>query len=304
MMPFGYEPALLAEQSRQKVGIYGCDEHVVFSNTTRILDKGNASSPVDITIVRGSLAVQYGGRWGTALNTGVFNKVWLHISHMQRYRYFDWVVKVDPDAVFFPERLRQVLAYHSPESGIKSTSPEPDSIRCNMCKKDGFEKDTCASHVQWFQKQGHGCAEALRFTARKAPKDCECECDDFACDMPTSAGMYLNNCKWGLHGPIEVLSRRAVAIYAAGLPQCINFLKEQWGEDKFMDKCLQQLGVTRVNEYRVLSETACGEQPAPCRSSDVSFHPFKSIRSYFECYDAADKYGHGPADPMANDLVA
>jgi len=65
---------------------------------------------------------------------------------------------------------------------------------------------------------------------------------------------------------------------------------------KFIDKCMQELGVIRVNEYDVLSETACGEQPAPCGGADVTFHPFKSIESYFACYGFANKFGRGPAD--------
>ncbi|CAK0795403.1 unnamed protein product [Prorocentrum cordatum] len=70
--------------------------------------------------------------------------------------------------------------------------------------------------------------------------------------------------------------------------------------DKFMDSCMAQLGVVRTNQYRLLSETACGEHPAPCGSADVAFHPFKSIQSYFSCWGFADKYGHGPADPRGS----
>merc|ERR1719220_2047052 len=34
------------------------------------------------------------------------------------------------------------------------------------------------------------------------------------------AGVYLNNCKLGLHGPLEVLSRKAVSAWWAGVPKC------------------------------------------------------------------------------------
>jgi len=73
-------------------------------------------------------------------------------------------------------------------------------------------------------------------------------------------------------------------------------LKRPWGEDKFIDKCMQELNVARVNEYDLLSETACGEEPAPCETADVAFHPFKSLKSYFSCAENAEKHGRGPAE--------
>jgi len=296
MMPFGYEPGLLHEQKLRGVGIYACDEAVVFSNTTTLMS--GEPSPVEVSLIPGSLAVAYGGRWMTALNTGVFNRLWMEVIRLGRYRYHDWVVKVDPDSVFFPSRLRELIRHKSPynEQQVQRRVEEPNELRCGNCRLNGKEHETCASHVRFWQQNGHTCKKALELTSRDAPTDCGCDCDDFACDLPGSA-MYLNNCKWGLHGPIEVLSRRAVATYAAGLPKCVGLLEHPWGEDKFLDQCMQELGVTRANEYSLLSETACGEQPAPCGTSNVAFHPFKSIQSYFTCYEYANKYGMGPASP-------
>lgn len=296
MMPFGYEPELLAKQRRHHVGIYGCDEHAVFSNMTTLLNNG-APSPVEMHVVPGwgALAVAYGGRWMTAMNTGVFNKLWMEVIKLGRYRYHDWTIKADPDTVFFPARLCQLLRHTKPFNQVHRKAPEPASFsKCGNCGLPDHTHETCAAHVRWWQKQGKSCSESLTLTAREAPMDCGCDCDDFACDMPEAA-IYLNNCKWGLHGPIEVLSRRAVATYAAGLPRCVDLLSHPWGEDKFLDQCMQQLGVTRTDEYSVLSETACGEQPAPCGTANVAFHPFKSIQSWFTCHAYASKYGEGPA---------
>merc|ERR1712151_185617 len=63
-------------------------------------------------------------------------------------------------------------------------------------------------------------------------------------------------------------------------------------QSKFLDRCMLELGVTRVNEFGLLNEIACGETPAPCGGGDVAYHPFKSISSYFACWEFADKYGH------------
>jgi len=72
---------------------------------------------------------------------------------------------------------------------------------------------------------------------------------------------------------------------------------EPWGEDKFLDRCMLTLGVTRANDFSLLSETACGEEPAPCGTSDVAFHPFKLAEDYFACWSFAHAFGHGPASP-------
>jgi len=296
MMPFGYEPSLLAEQRKQGVGIFACDETAVFSNSTVLLPK-KTPSPVKITLMPGSLAVTYGGRWGTAMNTGVFNRLWTRVVEIGDYRQHDWTVKVDPDAVFFPDRLRNILRRRSPMNSISIQGDVPKHVHCGQCQLQGRTHETCAARVQGYQiNQNLSCADALVAAARAPPQDCGCRCDDFACNLPEQTAMYINNCKWGLHGPIEVFSRRAVASYLAGLPQCVSLLRHPWGEDKFIDKCMQELGVTRVNEYDILSETACGEQPAPCGGADVSFHPFKSIESYFACFGFASKFGRGPAD--------
>mmetsp|Transcript_6490 Transcript_6490/g.18075 ORF Transcript_6490/g.18075 Transcript_6490/m.18075 type:complete len:651 (-) Transcript_6490:176-2128(-) len=301
MMPYGYEPNLLNEQQQRKVGIFACNEAVVFSNMSTLIS--GEMSPIDVDVVEGSLAVPFGGKWMTALNTGVFNRIWSRVVQLGRYRYHDWVVKVDPDAVFFPSRLAQLLRHRTPFNDDKVIRhvKEPNHLQCGNCQLKGSEHETCASHVRAHQKNGHTCRKALELVSEAAPKGCGCECDDFACDLPGSS-MYLNNCKWGLHGPIEVLSRRAVATYAAGLPQCVPLLENAWGEDKFLDKCLQQLGVERINEYSLLSEVACGEQPAPCGTSKVAFHPFKSIQSYFTCFEYADSYGSGPAEAPSLDI--
>lgn len=299
MMPFGYEPALLEAQQDKLIGIFDCDEYSVFSNMTDTLSD-DSSLKEKVEILPASLAVVYGGRWNTALNTDIFNRVWLQIVKLGRYRFHDWSVKADPDCVFFPGRLKELLALAKPMSGVPRARMEPEHISCSACRMAGHEGDTCAAHVKSYQRQGRSCTEALELVAREPPLDCGCTCDDMACEEPEEAAMYLNNCKWGLHGPLEVLSRRAVAAYVSGLPQCTQMRQNPWGEDKFMDSCMAQLGVVRTNQYRLLSETACGEHPAPCGAADVAFHPFKSIQSYFSCWGFADKYGHGPADPRGS----
>jgi len=108
--------------------------------------------------------------------------------------------------------------------------------------------------------------------------------------------MYLNNCEYGLHGPIEVLSRAAVTVFMSQLSRCDSFAQQPYGEDTYLDHCLRLLGVTRVSEFSILNEKACGSNPAPCGSAHVAFHPFKTTSSYFGCWGYATKYGIPPEE--------
>jgi len=331
MLPFGYEPKLLLSHQKKKVGIFACNDWGIFSNSTVLLDT-KKPSPVKVNLLNFSLAVPYGGKWHTALNTGVFNKVWAEIVRRGEYLQHDWVVKADPDSVLFPDRLLELLVRREPMNRIKKQAKKtrrlhqdtlgrrlewhaPANATCSVCRMPGFEGQSCTSHVQYIQKQGKSCSEALKRVAREPPTDCGCDCNRIeACDFKMDPkmyrnyqviegkahpdAMYINNCKFGLHGPIEVLSQRAVTAYVEGLSRCNNLLVHPWGEDKFMDRCMLELGVTRVNEFGLLNEIACGETPAPCGDPDVAFHPFKSVHSYFACWEYANRYGHGPADPM------
>uniref|UniRef100_A0A7S2HIV7 Hexosyltransferase n=1 Tax=Zooxanthella nutricula TaxID=1333877 RepID=A0A7S2HIV7_9DINO len=111
--------------------------------------------------------------------------------------------------------------------------------------------------------------------------------------------MYLVNCRFGLHGPIEVLSREAVQMFVQGVDECQSLRRHPWGEDKYLDHCLQRLGVRRVLEFQLLSETACGQEPVNCASSNVAFHPFKGIQSYFDCWGQAMYHGNWPGDALS-----
>mmetsp|Transcript_48866 Transcript_48866/g.111304 ORF Transcript_48866/g.111304 Transcript_48866/m.111304 type:complete len:741 (+) Transcript_48866:126-2348(+) len=311
-MPFGYEPQLLKSQLDKGVGIFACDEYVVFSNSSTLLEGDHKGDklPVDVSLLRFSLSVPYGGRWHTALNTEVFNKIWVQVVKLGAYARHDWVVKADPDTVLFPDRLRQLLRTHQPlnrtlSRRLEGSKKEPGP-GCGDCKLDTAGEKSCGAHVRWLQSKGKTCDEALALTSREPPKDCGCHCNRIeACDLRKDAelyedgqitegdygpgAIYINNCKFGLHGPVEVLSRQAVAAYVEGLPKCTNLDIHPWGEDKYMDRCMMELGITRVNQFGLLSEIACAETPAPCDGNDVAFHPFKSIESYFACWGFANK---------------
>jgi len=219
MLPESYEQDLLAMQHRRNVSLFACDEYSIYSN--RVLDVDGVKTGV----VNSDLKCGMGGEFGTALNLDIFIAVWTRVVSDAVFERHDWTVKVDPDAVFYPHRLKNILRIH-PES---------------------------------------------------------------------KTGVFLNNCKFGMHGPVEVFSRNAVTAWAMGSPKCVEHFQKKcggdcfWGEDLFIDQCLWKvLGVRRDNDFRLLLEDHCAPPEGwdSCTDSDrVAFHPFKSIDGYKNCLE-------------------
>lgn len=61
--------------------------------------------------------LQKGATTNSWLNTDTFLQVWDLAKKDGRFERHDWTVKVDPDAVFFPERLRTSLLPHTVSGG-------------------------------------------------------------------------------------------------------------------------------------------------------------------------------------------
>jgi len=108
-----------------------------------------------------------------------------------------------------------------------------------------------------------------------------------------SSGVYLNNCKMGLHGPLEVFSREAIVAWGRGSQKCFSHFYKLcsgpclWGEDMFIDQCLEKvLKVKRVLMSRLLIEEHCDppEDWDSCEDkSSIAFHPFKKLAAYNKC---------------------
>jgi len=223
MLPWGYEKGLLKHQYTRGASIFACDEYAVYSNQEILIADGLKTG-----IVKSDLKCKMGGEFKTCLNTPIFMKVWDKINKDKRVQFHDWTVKVDPDAVFFPERLRALVPNHK----------------------------------------------------------------------ETPIGVYLNNCRLGMHGPLEVFSRNAVNAWADGRWACVNHFKKlcsgncNWGEDMFIDQCMWKvLKLQRDFEPELLVEDHCKPPPgwADCKDAHmVSFHPFKKLEAYDKCMSNAE----------------
>jgi len=223
MLPWGYEKGLVQFQYEKGQSIFGCDEYAVYSNQEIQVADGVVTKIVD-----SNLQCKIGGEFGTCLNTPVFLAIWERILADDRPHLHDWTVKVDPDAVFFPARLRAVLVHHK--------------------------------------------------------------------EMPQ--GIYLNNCRFGLHGPLEVFSRNAVATWGNGREICVAHFDKmcsgpcKWGEDMFIDQCLWKvLKLSRAFEPNLLVEDHCAPSEGWRNCSNpsvVSFHPFKNLEDHRQCMRSAE----------------
>jgi len=217
-----YETGLIRFQFSNRVGIFACDGHAVYSNQSLALGNGTKTRAVISDLVCST-----GGEFKTALNLHIFMTVWNKVIADGDYAGYDWTVKVDPDSVFYPERLRLAV----------------------------FEYGTGNDKV------------------------------------------YLNNCKFGLHGPLEVFSRTAVQEWGSGKGQCDTHFQKlcsgdcYWGEDLFIDQCMSRvLKIRRDSDYSLLVEEHC-DAPKDwddCRDkSFVAYHPFKDVSSWRNCWSKA-----------------
>jgi len=75
------------------------------------LQPGNVSAPS--TIPHNQSLSKMGSK-GWLLNLGIFVKVWDLVHEEGVFRRYDVTVKVDPDSVFIPSRMMQLVSSHDP----------------------------------------------------------------------------------------------------------------------------------------------------------------------------------------------
>merc|ERR1712151_1374495 len=92
--PATNDQTLVDWQRKMHTGIFDCDEHKVFY-------AGTAQT----------------AEWKSIANTDIFIGMWRQLKNDTRFSLHDWTVKVDPDAVFFPHRLRSHLKQLRPPQG-------------------------------------------------------------------------------------------------------------------------------------------------------------------------------------------
>jgi hypothetical protein len=110
------------------------------------------------------------------------------------------------------------------------------------------------------------------------------------------AKVYVNNCQFGLHGPVEMLSREAMSAYKDGIDRCVEELRGEFGmfgEDVFLRECLSSLGVSSVDDFSMMKEAHCDwhgktdQEVMPCTRGRAAYHPLKTEELWHQCHDEA-----------------
>jgi len=178
---------------------------------------------------------------GAWVNWALFYQVWMQVRNLGHWEDKSWVVKVDPDAVFLPNRLKLWL-------------------------------------------------------------------DDKRGEPPH--GIYFENCRnvqYGFFGNLEVLSHEATRVLTTQLEDChavyapcandgCDWKWGAWGEDVFVQRCLDRHYVDKVEAFDMTLDGACpADRPADQKKNKkwhaedcsqvqtAAVHPFKTVKDYFRC---------------------
>lgn len=215
------EEDLLRVQLGNEAGIFSCDESLVLSygGKLELRKQETAELSVPETAARDPLSLQNATHLAQ-----VVVRAWELVIQDGRFRNHDWTVKVDPDVVFFPERLRRHVEHDTTKLGKKLFL-----LNCN------------------------------RFPGPPM-----------------------------LFGSLEVFSRGALDTYTRDRQRCQQMLPWQtMAEEKFMQGCLQLLGVGSVLDHDLVGDGSCW--PASCADlSKVAFHKYQDVNSFTQCWEQAN----------------
>jgi len=112
---------MVKAQQRVRASIFSCEEYRVFSDggIEQLIGIGPGGEEIRTIVIppikkkMGDLKDK-GVTTNSWLNTETFLQVWNLLDKEDgRWIHHDWVIKVDPDAVFFPDRLKKKLLGHT-----------------------------------------------------------------------------------------------------------------------------------------------------------------------------------------------
>mmetsp|Transcript_32324 Transcript_32324/g.68859 ORF Transcript_32324/g.68859 Transcript_32324/m.68859 type:complete len:536 (-) Transcript_32324:82-1689(-) len=100
------------------------------------------------------------------------------------------------------------------------------------------------------------------------------------CDKPMSEGTMM-------FGSLEPISRTALTAYFANTERCMKELPWQaWGEDLYMMRCLEKIGVGPVGDFSIIQDGVC--KGVWCGNNwAAAFHPMKSVGAWQNCWQQA-----------------
>jgi len=176
MLSHGEELNLVQSQFRKKVGVFACDAFTVFSDVEVELGDGMRTAALPSLVsplnVPGALTASW-------VNRAPFAKAWDQVAALEANSSgYDWVVKVDPDTVFFPMQLRLHLRELRPE--VKHSLDSTGVYLRNCMAQTG-------------ELQFYGSTEVLSQTAlrRYAARGARCR---FAASAQMGEDLWMQQC--------------------------------------------------------------------------------------------------------------
>jgi hypothetical protein len=100
------------------------------------------------------------------------------------------------------------------------------------------------------------------------------------CDKPMSEGTMM-------FGSMEVISKTAITTFFSNTVTCYKEIPwNAWGEDLYLMRCLEHVGVTFVEDYQLVQDGVC--KGVWCGDSwAAAFHPMKSVGAWESCWNQA-----------------
>jgi len=219
MMVNSYEAGIVRSEAQKNggVGIFSCEQYDVFASDGEAYLGDGPLGPIQTHHFQPAAVTRSVD--GTAGNTALFRNVWAAVNWIGRWKLTDWTIKVDPDAVLIPDRMRQHLKWH------------------------------------------------------------------------TGTPCYIVNCNKPfmlqpmMFGSVESISRQGLEKYFANTGAC-NWGYE-FGEDKWLMKCLSALGVQAPQDFGAVGDNVC--TGANCADGKAAYHPFKNVGAWAGCWAQASR---------------
>jgi len=156
--------------------------------------------------------------------------------------------------------------------------------------KDGTAANTALFMNVWEAVRWDGTYRCCQWTI-KADPDAVVLPDRLRSSLKKYSGRqtYIVTCNKGfadgpmMFGAMEAISSGALTRYFQSESTCRNMPWQSWGEDLWMGKCLQGLGIPAVEDHGIVADNLC--YGANCGNGySAAFHPFKSKDAWMACY--------------------
>lgn len=151
---------LVKAQLTRHAGIFACEEHAVFAEGEQVLlGLGDDSRPKYTQLIPPAEHSSRRLASGSSSRTELFMRVWDAVDSGDLFRKCDYTVKVEPDTVFFPSRLRAKLSEQPCDDGrgrylLNCEEPRALLGSLEVLSKHATEvylrkKHLCLDQLQW-----------------------------------------------------------------------------------------------------------------------------------------------------------